>query len=96
MRIQVKCINKSDRDSPWERITHIGGTNADGTRWYITQKQAIEGIEDGKWSFYVERPVGNQVNVIVAESRYGNKYIKTEADGDQPNNLLSLPECPRA
>ena len=31
---------------------------------------------------------------VVAVSRFGNKYIKTEADGDQPNNLLSLPECP--
>jgi hypothetical protein len=24
----------------------------------------------------------------------GNKYIKTEADGREPNNLLSLAECP--
>jgi hypothetical protein len=23
-----------------------------------------------------------------------NKYLKTQADGDWPNNLLSLPECP--
>ena len=22
------------------------------------------------------------------------KYLKTESDGEQPNNLLSLPECP--
>ena len=32
--------------------------------------------------------------VIVAISQHGNKYIKTKPDGDQPNNLLSLPECP--
>lgn len=25
---------------------------------------------------------------------HGNKYLKTEADGDAPNNLLNLPECP--
>ncbi|WP_157785358.1 DUF3892 domain-containing protein, partial [Bradyrhizobium yuanmingense] len=24
----------------------------------------------------------------------GHKYIKTKADGIQPDNLLSLPECP--
>jgi hypothetical protein len=29
-----------------------------------------------------------------AFSRFGNKYLKTEADGEQENNLLSLPECP--
>jgi hypothetical protein len=28
------------------------------------------------------------------KERRGNKYIKTQNDGDQPNNLLSLPECP--
>jgi hypothetical protein len=27
-------------------------------------------------------------------SRFSNKYLKTEADSEQPNNLLSLAECP--
>jgi hypothetical protein len=31
--------------------------------------------------------------VVVSVSRLGHKYIKTEADGEQPDNLLSLPEC---
>lgn len=92
-KVRISCINKSDRTNPHERITHVGGLNADNTRWNMTQPRAIEKIEDGTYSFYVFRD-GKQVDVIVAKSAYGNKYLKTVADGEQPNNLLSLPECP--
>ena len=87
-RHQIKCVNKSDRFNPWERITHVGG---DG--WKLTQRDAIDGVESGKWLFFV-RVNGSEVRVIVTVSRFGNKYLKTEADGEHPNNLLSLPECP--
>jgi Protein of unknown function (DUF3892) len=90
--VQIKCINKSDRLNPHERITHVGGYET--SQWKITQQQAITYIESGEWSFWVKPPKADKVGVIVATSRYGNKYLKTEADGEQPNNLLSLPECP--
>jgi hypothetical protein len=89
---EVLCIHKSDRTNPHERITLIGGRNGDGTAWRLNQQEAIAGIESGKWTFYVSRG-GNVAKVIVAVSRYGHKYLKTEADGVQPDNLLSLPEC---
>ena len=44
------------------------------------------------YAYYVSRG-GYQVNVIVAQ-RLGHKYLKTENDGEQPDNLLALPECP--
>jgi hypothetical protein len=91
-RYQVLCINKSDRYNPHERITHLGGKNGDGSAWKLTQQGMVEGIENGSWSFYVSRG-GGTVDVIVAASRFGNKYVKTTADGEQPDNLLSLPEC---
>jgi len=92
--VQVRCINKRNRLSPHERIQNIGGVNPDGTRWKLSEEQAIQGIEQGKWNFYVERPIGDRVAVVIALSAFGNKYLKTMADGEQPNNLLSLPECP--
>lgn len=94
MSIQIQCVNKSDRPNPHERILRVGGINGDGTRWHLPQSDAIAGIESGKYTFYVQRG-GSVVRVVVAVSRFGNKYLKTEADGEQPDNLLSLPECPR-
>jgi hypothetical protein len=43
---------------------------------------------------YIERPGGQRVDVIVATSPNGNRYLKTVADGEQPDKLLSLPTCP--
>jgi hypothetical protein len=87
------CINKSDRFNPHERILSIGGVNPDSTRWKLSQQEAIASIEQGKYAFYVTVH-GLKVNVTIVRSTQGNKYLKTEADGEQPNNLLSLPECP--
>jgi hypothetical protein len=92
LRVEIKCVNKSDRYDPHERIRAIGGLNPDGTPWKLTQREAIDGIEAGKWSFFTR--INNAVvDVVIAVSRYGNRYIKTVADGEQPNNLLSLYEC---
>ncbi|PRD40380.1 DUF3892 domain-containing protein [Phyllobacterium phragmitis] len=91
-RFRIRCINKVPRNNPYERITHVGGFGT--SQWKLTVSEVIRRIKSGEEAFYVERPTGDQVEVIVAVSRNGNEYIKTTADGDEPNNLLSLPECP--
>lgn len=88
---QIKCINKTNRSDPSERISHVGGFVT--SHWKISLNDAISKIERGEWSFFVEVD-GDRVEVVVTKSRYGNKYLKTVADGDLPNNLLHLPECP--
>ena len=89
----ILCINKDERKNPYERIEYIGGTNPAGGRWKTSQQEAIREIEADEWQYFVGQG-SNRVKVVVAISPYDNKYIKTEADGKEPNNLLSLPECP--
>ena len=79
---QITCIIPDGADSD-RRIDSIGGATGSksGGPWCIKLDAAIKGIENG-----------NSVWVIIA-TRNGKKYLKTEADGAEPNNLLSLPRC---
>jgi hypothetical protein len=68
-----------------------GGPN--GGPWSLKLDAAIAGIENGTWSFWTYGG-GAATDVVVAVRSNGRKYLKTEADGIEPNNLLALPKCP--
>lgn len=94
-RVEIDCINKDDRYSPYEAIQYVGGPNPPGSekpRWKLSLSAAVAGSREGKWSFYV-RQGNHSVDVIHAQSARGNWYLRTEADRDTPDNLLSLAEC---
>lgn len=91
MDLQITCINKSDRASAHERIKSVGGTSG-GARWKHSQPDVIRNIVDKVHTYYTMVD-GQRANVIVAIHN-DTKYIKTASDGEQPNNLLSLSECP--
>src|SRR5437899_2107583 len=93
-RYQICCVTRSDRVNHDRRIRSVGGINRDGARWQISEAAAIAGIEAGRWSFFVSQ-AGHEIDIVVATSRYGGKYLKTSADGGSlhPEGLLALPEC---
>ncbi len=93
MANQILCIRKSNQMEPHRRITHFGGLNDKGQQWRVSQEEAIQGIESGRWQFHI-RIRGRNVPVVIGVSGDGKKYLKTPADRLQPNDLLSLPECP--
>jgi uncharacterized protein DUF3892 len=87
-RYQITCINKRDGHyDPHERIQYIGQQG----NWKLSEDSAIQHIESGQDSFYTS--VNNRHAEVIVATHSGRKYLKTDADGYAPNNLLALPEC---
>ncbi len=92
--VQVRCITKPHPQSPHEHITHIGNQYANPP-WKWTREQVIQSIDARTNTFYVLDPVsGKRSDVGVVREAGKNPYLRTHADGDWNNNLLSLPQCP--
>jgi hypothetical protein len=94
--ILVSCIKKRGAHlNPHERIEGLGGMHAD-KRWYLPEDEIITELEKPdstrQWNFYTS--VNGKSAWVIVASHGGRKYLKTTADGYEPNNLLSLPECP--
>jgi hypothetical protein len=96
LRLQVLYVRKpEDRFSHHQRIELIGGRNPDNSLWTMSLEEAIREIKAGNLELFVH--TGNEVvPVIVSVSKWGHEYLRTENDGVEPDNLLSLPECPPA
>ena len=93
-RDRISYVVQDDRCDPYRQIRFVGGTNADGSRWTLSHDEAIRGVEEGLWTFYAQLPAGDRLDVLVAESPTGEKFLRTELDADAPSVLLALPPCP--
>jgi hypothetical protein len=91
-RIQITHIDTAPSEDPWARIEKVGGRGPGGAVWELSQEQAIERIEDGTYSFYVGD--GDDSIEIVIASLAGQRYLKTDGDGDDPDRLLALGDLP--
>jgi hypothetical protein len=88
---EVNCINKPNRDSRHEHITHIGNSNQS---WRITRESAIERIDSKKEAFYtVDKTTGKRVYIGVVREAGKAPYLRTYADGKWNDNLLAQQEC---
>src|SRR5690242_9959941 len=88
----VTCINKPNRVSAHEHITHIGNIVAN---WRLTREEAIRRIDAKQEAFYtIDRATGRKVYIGVVRGD-GSKapYLRTYADGKWNDNLLALGEC---
>jgi len=92
--LRIRHVVKTDRPSAHEQIQASCGIKPDGSHWSLTQNEAISQVEEGTSIFYVERAGGRRLDVIVAMDLHAHKYLKTVADGQQPDELFYLPNCP--
>lgn len=83
---RVTCIHKKDRNSSYEGITHLGGTD-----WKWTRQQVIDSIRGKSNTFYTFES-GKRADIGIVEGSTG-PYLRTYADGQWNDNLLALPEC---
>lgn len=85
--VRITCINKPNRNSSHENITHVGGSS-----WKWKSSDVIVSIENGTNTFYT-MVNGKRADVHVIKGTNG-KHLRTYADGVLNDNLLALPECP--
>ena len=89
---QITCIRTPQPFSPHEHITHVGNPVAG---WVWTREAVIASIDAGTNTFYVIDPRnGKRANVGVWRVLGRAPFLRTYADGDWNDNLLSLNQCP--
>jgi hypothetical protein len=78
---RIACINKPNRSSPHEHITHVGGPKPDESgRWKDTVANVVQFIETKQHRFYTKE--GNaSAWVGVRTSTADRKFLQTYADG---------------
>jgi hypothetical protein len=90
--VQVTCITKPHPQSPHEHIAELGNQKA-GWKW--SRDQVIASIDAKTNTFFVVDPyTGKRSNVGVVRPAGRPAYLRTHADGDWNDNLLSLDHCP--
>lgn len=83
----VRCSVKDG-----DRVSHIGGTNSNGTPWKMSEADAVAGIKNGKLKFYVNVVDQQSKGIwLTVEQKQGREVLSTT---DDPSMLLRLPDCP--
>lgn len=87
--VLVTGINKKDRNSTHEGITHLGNPAAN---WKWPRADVIQSINSGTNTFFTNVN-GKRANIRVVPGPNG-PYVRTIADNVWNDNLLALPELP--
>ena len=85
----ARRVTHSQKD-PHHNVVALCNPDAD---WSPRQShEVINDIEAGLHSYYVEWPSGKRTGIHLVNGPNG-KYLRTDHDDTQQNNLDELPEC---
>ena len=88
---QVTCINKPNRESRHEHITHIGNV---ANEWRMERDKAVQIIDAKQHAFFtIDRTSGRKMYIGVVREAGKTPYLRTHADGKWNDNLLAQAEC---
>jgi hypothetical protein len=92
----IVCITKfPTHHDPRHRITELGTSTAQGSRT-VTRRWAardvVAAIDSRADAFWCTDRRGDLVKVVTVPHA-GGKYLKTENDGIEQDNLLAQPSC---
>jgi len=92
VRLEVTHILEAESDVAYRAIVAVGGIMPEGARWLVSQADAVRGVEEGRWSFYVRGRGGRKIALVVACADDGTRYLKGPKDPVAPVTLLLLPK----
>jgi Protein of unknown function (DUF3892) len=85
-----RAVNKTGKDSDGD-ITKLCNS---GQAWSPrTKRDAISDIENNICSYYVVWDDGKETEIRVVDDSTKGKYLRTDRDSTQRNNLDDLPDC---
>jgi hypothetical protein len=87
---QIRCVNLSHTNARHEHITQVGNPGVWSRKFTVAEVVSL--IRSRTDTFYVMDGRGNRANVGVVEVT--PPHIRTYADKEWTDNLLSLTFCP--
>ncbi|WP_157214642.1 DUF3892 domain-containing protein [Polaromonas sp. CF318] len=95
-RLLITAINKTPRDDRYEHIQRFGGIDMDtNLPWEAPFDEAIAMAKSPHVHFFVHSTkslLSPPISVGLYLSNYGNLCLRSDPNGVEADNLLSLPE----
>ena len=90
--LQISCVHQRQHQDPHQRVVAVGGVKPDGSRWRLTELQAVSAIKSGTTHFFITG--GGRTSRVVIDHHNAREFLKSQDDGDVPESLLGLPDFP--